>query len=56
MYAKNVATFLKYLIKDGKIVLNRDDEIVAETLVTHAGEVVHPRVREAMGLAAPQTV
>jgi NAD(P) transhydrogenase subunit alpha len=56
MYAKNIATFLKYLIKDGQLTLNRDDEIVAETLVTHAGEVVHPRVREAMGLAALQTV
>ncbi|HJZ99644.1 MAG TPA: Re/Si-specific NAD(P)(+) transhydrogenase subunit alpha [Candidatus Solibacter sp.] len=46
MYAKNIATFLKYLIKDGQIVLNREDEIVRETLVTHAGEVVHPRVLE----------
>jgi NAD(P) transhydrogenase subunit alpha len=56
MYAKNIATFLKFLIKDGQLALNRDDEIVSETLVTHAGDVVHPRVREAMGLAALQTV
>jgi NAD(P) transhydrogenase subunit alpha len=56
MYAKNIATFLKYLIKDGQLNLNRDDEIVRETLVTHAGEIVHPRVREAMGLTALQTV
>jgi NAD(P) transhydrogenase subunit alpha len=46
MYAKNIATFLKYLIKDGKLALNLEDEIVRETLVTHAGEVVHPHVRE----------
>jgi NAD(P) transhydrogenase subunit alpha len=46
LYAKNIATFLKYLVKDGKILLNTEDEIVRETLVTHAGEVVHPRVRE----------
>jgi NAD(P) transhydrogenase subunit alpha len=46
MYAKNIATFLKYLIKDGKVELNREDEIVRETLVTHGGEVVHPRVLE----------
>jgi NAD(P) transhydrogenase subunit alpha len=52
MYAKNIATFLKYLIKDGKLALNREDEIVRETLVTHAGEVVHPRVREMLGLPA----
>ena len=52
MYAKNIATFLKYLVKEGKLALNREDEIVRETLVTHAGEVVHPRVREMMGLNA----
>ena len=52
MYAKNIATFLKYLIKDGKLALNREDEIVRETLVTHGGEVVHPRVREMLGLPA----
>jgi NAD(P) transhydrogenase subunit alpha len=56
MYARNVATFLKYLIKDGRLVLDRDDEIVRETLVTHEGEVVHPRVRELMGLPALQAV
>jgi NAD(P) transhydrogenase subunit alpha len=49
MYAKNIATFLKHLIKDGKIALNREDEIVRETLVTHGGEIVHPRVLEATG-------
>jgi proton-translocating NAD(P)+ transhydrogenase subunit alpha len=56
MYAKNILTFLKYLVKDGQISLDRDDEIVRETLVTHAGEVVHARVRERMGLPQPQTV
>jgi len=56
MYARNIATFLKYLIKDGVFTLNLEDEIVRDTLVTHAGEVVHARVREAMGLAALETV
>jgi NAD(P) transhydrogenase subunit alpha len=49
MYARNIATFLKYLIKDGKLNLDREDEIVRETLVTCAGEVVHPKVRELLG-------
>jgi NAD(P) transhydrogenase subunit alpha len=53
MYAKNIATFLKYLIKDGQLALDRGDEIVRETLVTHAGEVVHAKVRELMGLPDP---
>ncbi|MBV9508130.1 MAG: Re/Si-specific NAD(P)(+) transhydrogenase subunit alpha [Acidobacteriia bacterium] len=57
MYAKNIATFLKYLLdKEGNLVLNRDDEVVRETLVTHQGEVVHPRVREMLGLPESQAV
>ncbi len=52
MYAKNIATFVKYLIKEGKLALDRQDEIVRETLVTLDGEVVHPRVRELLGLGA----
>jgi H+-translocating NAD(P) transhydrogenase subunit alpha len=56
MYARNIATFLKHLIKDGKLVLDQNDEIVRETLVTHAGEVVHLRVRELMGLPALASV
>ncbi len=50
MYARNIGTFIKYLSKDGAIVLDRNDEIVRETLVTHGGETVHARVRESMGL------
>lgn len=50
MYARNVVTFLKYLIKDGAIDLDRTDEIVRETLVTHGSEVVHAKVRELLGL------
>lgn len=57
MYAKNILTFFKYLInKEGNLTLNREDEIVKETLVTHGGEVVHPRVREMLGLPELQTV
>ncbi|MBZ5577122.1 MAG: Re/Si-specific NAD(P)(+) transhydrogenase subunit alpha [Acidobacteriia bacterium] len=57
MYAKNILTFLKFLLtKEGNLTLNREDEIVKETLVTHGGEVVHPRVRELLGLPELQTV
>jgi NAD(P) transhydrogenase subunit alpha len=50
MYARNVAALLKHLMKDGRIDLERDDEILRETLVTRGGEVVHERVRDALGL------
>jgi len=53
MYARNVTAFLLHLIKDQKLRLNLDDEIVRETLVTHGGAVVNQRVREFFGMAAP---
>ena len=53
LYARNVSTFLLSLIKEGQISLNRDDEVVSSTLVTHGGQVVHPRLRETLGLVAP---
>ena len=50
MYSNNITTFLKLLIKKGEISLNLSDEVVAGTLVTHQGRVVHPMVRKAAGL------
>ncbi len=52
MYARNLAAFLMHLVKEGKLRLNPDDEIVQETLVTRGGEVVNPRVREFYSLPA----
>ena len=46
MYAKNLTNFMLHLVKDGKLVLNMDDEITRSTLVTRDGELVNPRVRE----------
>jgi NAD(P) transhydrogenase subunit alpha len=52
MYARNLMTFLLYLVKDGKLQLNMQDEIIRETMVVHAGEIVNPRVREFFKLPA----
>ena len=51
MYASNVVSFLKLMINKGELKLNRDDEIIRETLVTEGGDVVHARVSERLGLA-----
>jgi NAD(P) transhydrogenase subunit alpha len=62
MYARNVVTLIQHLVQrekgpDGKptgaprLVLNLDDEITKEILVTNDGRVVHPRVREPLGVA-----
>jgi len=52
MYAKNVATFLLHLVKKGEVQLDLNDEITKETMMTRNGEVVQPRIREALGLPA----
>jgi H+-translocating NAD(P) transhydrogenase subunit alpha len=52
LYARNITAFLLHLVKDGKLQLNLQDEIVRETLVTQGGDVVNPRLREFYGLPA----
>jgi H+-translocating NAD(P) transhydrogenase subunit alpha len=49
MFASNIAAFVKLLARDGTVAIDREDEIIRETLVTHEGQVVHPRVLELMG-------
>ena len=53
MYAKNIVTFLQHLLDDGQVKLDLEDEITRETLVTHEGRVVQPRVCEALGIEPP---
>jgi NAD(P) transhydrogenase subunit alpha len=52
MYARNLSAFLLHLVKDGKLELNRSDEIIRDTLLTADGAVVNTRVREFFGLGA----
>jgi NAD(P) transhydrogenase subunit alpha len=52
MYARNLTTFLTLLVKEGKLQLNLNDDILRETLVTHRGEVVNTRLREFFSLPA----
>ena len=42
MYARNVSSFLLHVTRDGRLVLDFDDEITRDTCVTHAGEVRKP--------------
>ena len=50
MYSRNITTFLAHLLKQGESGPNFADEITRETLITYRGEVVHKRVRQALGL------
>lgn len=50
MFSNNMYNLVKYLVKDGKIALDRSDEVIAKSLVCIDGELVHAGAREAMGL------
>jgi len=53
MYAKNIATFLLHLVRDGQLTIDVEDEIIRDTLITRQGKVVHPRVCELLGIEPP---
>ena len=52
MYARNLTAFLLYMVKEGKLQLNLQDEIIRETLSRAAAKSSTPRVREFFQLPA----
>jgi len=46
MYAKNLFNFLSLMIKDGSLNLDWEDDLIAGTCLTHAGEIRHPATRQ----------
>lgn len=50
MLAKNIYNYFAYFIKDGRIELDLEDEIIASSIVTRDGELLHAGAKEAMGL------
>jgi NAD(P) transhydrogenase subunit alpha len=51
MFSKNIYNLLAYLMKDGQIYLDMDDEITSAILVTKDGKIVHEGALEAMGIS-----
>lgn len=50
MFSNNMYNLVKYIVKDGKVNLDRSDEVIAKSLVCIDGQLVHAGAREAMGL------
>ena len=50
MLAKNLFNFISPFIKDGALALDWEDEVLAGACLTHAGEVRHAGVKQALGL------
>lgn len=48
MFARNVATFLREFVSEtGELNLDRENDVIRGTLITHAGEIVHEALSEA---------
>ncbi|MDR9432599.1 MAG: NAD(P) transhydrogenase subunit alpha [Spiribacter sp.] len=48
MYARNLCNLLALLVKDGEIHLDWEDQVVADSCLTHGGETRHTPTRERM--------
>jgi H+-translocating NAD(P) transhydrogenase subunit alpha len=58
MYSRNIVTFLLHLLgkegaKAANVPIDVADEITRETLLTREGNVVHPRIKELLGVGQP---
>lgn len=50
MYSRNVTNLVGEIVgDDGELALDLTNDVVGPATVTHGGEVIHPRVREALG-------
>lgn len=46
LYSRNLVNLLKLAVKDGRLALDTDDEVIRESLVAHAGAVTNARLRD----------
>jgi NAD(P) transhydrogenase subunit alpha len=53
MYANNIAKLLAEFVSDGQAQFDMDNEVLSGVIVCHGKRMIHPRVCEAMGMAAP---
>lgn len=50
MYARNVVSFLLEMVEEGQLKLDTGNQVIGDTLVTRDGQVIHPKVRQALGM------
>ncbi|MAW68495.1 MAG: NAD(P)(+) transhydrogenase (Re/Si-specific) subunit alpha [Candidatus Marinimicrobia bacterium] len=47
LYAKNISTFVTYIVNEGQLNLDLEDEIISGAMFTHKGEITNKATREA---------
>ncbi len=45
MYARNISSLLLYLVKDGELAIDPDDDLQAGVLITTGGQIVHAALK-----------
>lgn len=55
LYARNVLHLLSEAVEDGELKIDFDNEVLDGAVVTHGGEIHHPKVAEAAGAAKEVT-
>lgn len=55
MYARNVQAVVDYIVKDGAVSLDLNDDVLSELTATFNGDVISGRLRQAMQLPERQT-
>ncbi len=50
LFSRNVTNFLKLMIKDGRLDIDLEDEILKETLLFKEGELVNERITQVLGV------
>lgn len=48
LYSKNVVSFMTYMIKEGELNLNMEDEIISGSMFTHEGSITHEPTQQAL--------
>jgi NAD/NADP transhydrogenase alpha subunit len=51
LWSRNLTAFLLAFWKDGQFQLDLSDEIMRGAVITHGGEILHTRTREALQAA-----
>ncbi len=51
--ARNIATLLLYMVKDGALAIDPSDEIQAGVVITHEGAVIHPATAALLAESTP---
>jgi NAD(P) transhydrogenase subunit alpha len=55
LYARNIQALLDLMVKEGRLDLDFDDEVIAGACITKEGEIVHEGARQAAGATTAQS-